>query len=76
MPRQAIRQGACTECDESDDNFTVTGKEVDIEENTVGYTVRCTCGETGTVTLDPNGTTASDNISHEDAAWNKEESDE
>jgi hypothetical protein len=38
--------------------------------------VRCTCGETGTVTLDPNGTTASDNISHEDAAWNKEESDE
>jgi len=76
MPRQAIRQATCPNCDSSEDNFDVKTKHMDIEEQTVEFDVQCTCRETGTVTMTESGIESSDNISHENASWNQEESDE
>ena len=76
MPRQAIRQATCTECDESEDNHTVTDKDMDIDEGSITYDTRCTCGVEGEVIVDEEGTTAGENISHDDASWNQEDDEE
>ena len=75
MPRQAIRQATCTSCDENEDNHTVTDTDMDIEEDELTYETRCSCGETGSVTLDTEGIAAVENVSHEASSWN-EDSDE
>jgi len=76
MPRQCIRQGTCTNCDESEDNLTVTDKDMDVEEGTLKYITRCSCGETGAVVLDDSGIASVENIHHDDASWNQDDSDE
>jgi hypothetical protein len=76
MPRQAIRQATCTECGENDDNHTVTDTDMSIDDDTLTYDTRCTCGVEGEVTLDDEGTNAGENISHEDASWNEESDDD
>jgi len=76
MPRQAIRQATCTECDESDDNHKVTDTDMSLSENTITHTTRCNCGAEGEVTITENETIAGENISHEDASWNDEDEDD
>jgi len=76
MPRQAIRQATCTECGESEDNHTVTDTDMEIEDDTLTYETRCSCGVEGEVILDTEGTTAGKNISHEDASWNQDSDEE
>lgn len=76
MPRQAIRQATCTEFDENEDNHTVNDTTTSIEDDTITYSTRCTCGAEGEVTTDDEGTTAGENMSHEDASWSEEEDDE
>jgi len=73
MPRQVVRQGSCTECDEDEDNFTVTNSETSLGEDSVSYETRCTCGETGSVTIDDNGISETVNISHDNASWNEDD---
>jgi len=78
MPRQAIQQATCTDCGESDDNHTVTNSDIisgDDEDTRIEYSTRCECCTTGTVTIDEEGVSATDEISHEDASWN-DDSDE
>lgn len=82
MPREAINQATCESCDDEDAEFTVTDTdfpdEIDGDEvvDTVLYSVRCTCGETGAVVIDADGVSASDGINHEDASWNQEGEDD
>jgi hypothetical protein len=59
-------------CGENEDNHTVSNTHVDIEEDTIDYDTRCECGATGDVTIDGQGTTPGENISHDDASWNEE----
>jgi len=75
MPRQCVRQATCTGCDEDEDNLTVTDTETADEEDELTYMTRCTCGETGHVTLDSEGITSVENLHHDDASWN-DDSDE
>lgn len=75
MPRQCIRQATCTNCDENEDNHTVTDKDMDVDEGTLKYITRCSCGETGHVMLDGEGIASTENVHHDDASWN-EDSDE
>lgn len=81
MPRQAIKQAEHEECDSDDSEFTVMDREFpninnDEEMNSIVYDVRCSCGDTGTITVDEEGTHASDDITYENASWNQEEDDE
>jgi hypothetical protein len=75
MPRNCITQATCAECGENEDNYTVTTKETDIEEEEITYHARCSCGENARMTLDASGTEATDNVSYEDASWNQEDGD-
>jgi len=80
MARQTVQQGECTECGENDENFTVTDKTIDRDDDGrpfVQYDTRCECGEAGSVTIDESGISSSENVSHNDASWNEsdEESD-
>jgi len=76
MPRQCVRQATCTDCDEDEDNLTVTDTDMDIEEDELTYETRCSCGETGSVTLDTEGIASVENLSHEDASWNQDEDED
>lgn len=76
MPRQAIRQATCTECGEDEDNHTVTDTNMEVEDDTITYDTRCGCGVEGEVTIDEHGTTAGENMSHENASWNEEQDDD
>jgi hypothetical protein len=80
MPRQAIRQATCTDCGESDGRHTVTNTEFeergDDEVQSIVYDTRCRCGTTGTVIVDEEGTHAAENVHHDDASWNTDESEE
>jgi hypothetical protein len=77
MARQTVQQGTCTGCNESDENFTITDKTIDRDDDGnpfVQYDTRCECGETGSVTINGSGISSSENVSHDNASWN--ESDE
>lgn len=81
MPRQAITQAEHTGCDDDRAEFTVTGDRApnigdDDAEAAIEYDVRCTCGYTGNITVGEDGITSSDEITHENASWNTEESDD
>lgn len=79
MPRDAIEQASCTECGENEDNFTVTNTELDRDDDGspfVEHDTRCECGETGTVTIDEDGTSASENISYDEASWNQSDEED
>jgi hypothetical protein len=76
MVRQSIRQARCTNCDSDDDNYNVRDKEFTEDDDNgvcVEYDVYCRCGENATITVSENGIHSSDNVSHEDASWNKEQ---
>lgn len=80
MPVHAVRQAECTECGESDDNYTITHKRVgpeddEDEEPALKYQARCACGEKAAMLITEEGTRASSNVSYEDATWNEEESE-
>lgn len=80
---EAIRQGECTDCGSSEDNFRTTDRVVrrapegmkSTDEN-VGHVRReleCDCGATATVTITENGLEADGSITHENASWNAED---
>lgn len=80
---EAITQARCTECDESDDNYSVTSRtyhdrpDTDSTEewNGIERELLCDCGAEATVSTTERGLETSGQISHEDASWN-EDSDE
>jgi len=76
MPRQAIEQAECTQCNESEDNYTVLDSNINSEENSIVYDVRCTCGELASISIGEDGIGSSKSVSYEGASWNQEESDE
>lgn len=76
MVRQAIEQ-AEHGCDDESSEFTVTDTDnpnIDDDDavDAIEYSVRCTCGDTGTITIDEQGTHASDGITYENASWNSD----
>jgi len=73
MPRQAIKQAECTECDADEPSFTKTDKNFLIDDvSTVKYDITCTeCGHASTVSVDREGTNAGDGVTHENASWNQ-----
>ena len=69
MQPQCIQQAHCTECDDNENDFRISGTGMDLTEETVTYDVRCRCGEESTISLTPDGIDAPDTISYEEASW-------
>lgn len=81
MPRQAIIQADCLNCDNDNCEFTVMNRDApnmddDGALDSIVYTVRSSCGETGEITVDEEGTHSGDGITHENASWNQDEEDD
>jgi hypothetical protein len=73
---EAINQGTCTECGESNDNYTVADEDYDDHEDygdMIVYALRCACGETANLAITEEGLRAGGTISHADASWNTED---
>lgn len=67
---QAIDQGECTDCGESDDNYSVVTR--DFKKRAI----ECDCGAMAAIVLTEEGIVTSGEISHEDASWVEDENDE
>lgn len=67
---QAVVQGKCTDCDHSEDNYTVEDREYTDEGIT--RTLSCECGAEAAVTITQDGLETEGPISHEDASWNQD----
>lgn len=76
MARQAIEQAHCTTCDDEENEFRVINSKLGDIEPSVSYNVRCSCGEEATVSIDEEGTSASDEITYENASWNQTDADD
>lgn len=83
MTRPSVDAATCTECGEHEDNFTETDYTIDMDagdenesKTEVISEVECSCGATGTIMVDSEGTHGSDNISFEDASWNEDSGEE
>jgi hypothetical protein len=75
MPAQTIKQGTCTGCDESEENYTIDARAVG--ENRVEYRADCDCGETAACAIGTEGIIATtDNLSVENASWNESDEEE
>ena len=73
MTRQAIKQAECTECDTNEPSFTKTDKTFLHDGlSTIEYDIKCIeCGQASTVSVDREGTSAGDGVTHENASWNQ-----
>lgn len=66
---QAILQGECTECGDSNDNYRVTDSEH--KGSNLLYEVECDCGTEATVRITPDGVSSDDTVSYRNASWNR-----
>jgi translation initiation factor 2 beta subunit (eIF-2beta)/eIF-5 len=81
---EAITQGRCTECGESDDNYTVDKRTYherpdtdDVGEwNGIQRDLTCDCGAEATVSITEEGIVTVGPISHDDASWNEEDDEQ
>lgn len=72
MPRQAIKQATCEDCNDEDNSFSVNGKVfVQHEPSPIKYDVDCDCGATGIIVVGYSGTHAGRGINHDSASWNE-----
>lgn len=77
---EAISQGQCTECEHSDDNFSVDERtfhsvvDDSDEDKKHGVTreVSCDCGAEATVHIGEDGVTTDGAITHKYASWTPE----
>lgn len=76
MPRQAIEQATCESCDNEDAAFSVNSSTILKDHDAIVYDVRCTCHETATIAIDPDGTHAGRGVNHDGASWNEEDSND
>ena len=76
MPRQAIKQATCEECDDDDAEFRVLDTSRPDDELRVDYEVECSCGHDSEISISDEGTHAGEGINHDDASWNQEDDDE
>jgi hypothetical protein len=53
-------------------NLTVTDSDMNIDEGTVTYDTRCSCGESGTLMLTISDIVSAESLHHDDASWNQE----
>lgn len=67
MPMQAVIQGKCTECGESDDNYSIEKRQA------CARVLKCSCGVRASVVVTEDGIDTAGPISHEDASWNQSE---
>ena len=67
---QAVAQGECTDCDRSNDNYSV--EERDYSDEGITRTLSCDCGVEAAVTITEDGLESEGPISHEDASWNQD----
>lgn len=71
---EAINQGSCQSCGNSDDNYSIESRDFDERpqrnEDGIIYQVQCECGETGSIYMNESGIIAR-GISHEEASWNQ-----
>lgn len=80
MKPQAVKQGQCTECEHSDDNYSVDERLYHDHDNDpdegepTGITreITCDCGATAKVNIDKSGTSVEGAITLENASWNDE----
>lgn len=76
---EAINQGECTECQRSDENFSVDDRDYhyfdDDEEYEnidmgIRYALVCDCGAESAVAITTEGMFSGGAISHDEASWN------
>lgn len=65
---EAINQGTCTECGESDDNYYQLSRSHYISTG-ITREVQCDCGARATVRITDDGIDTEGAISHENASW-------
>jgi hypothetical protein len=75
MKPEAIAQGRCTDCGESDDNYSIESRNlVDGEKDGLIVRARCTCGENVTVAIpstDGAHLVSNGQLSWSSASWNQ-----
>lgn len=74
---EAVTQGVCTECEQSDDNYMQLSRDHNMPDDEdershaeIERDLRCECGEDATVTITETGIETTGAISHEGATWN------
>lgn len=81
MPRQAIQQATCENCDDDEAEFEITDKsfpdnDPDDPRDAIRFEVMCDCRGEGVIVVDNQGTHSGEGINHENASWNTGVDDE